>query len=68
MDYITFKQEYIALLTALLSTPPSTGPLISTPASSVLVNKLADMEEEHPVWVERIEDRLADENRLQERN
>ena len=68
MDYITFKQEYIALLTALLSTPPSTGPLISTPASSVLVNKLADMEESHPVWVERIEDRLADENRLQERN
>ena len=68
MDYITFKQEYIALLTALLSTPPSTGPLISTPASSVLVNKLADMEESQPVWVERIEDRLADENRLQERN
>ena len=65
MDYITFKQEYIALLTALLSTPPSTGPLISTPASSVLANKLADMEESQPVWVERIEDSLADKHELQ---
>lgn len=68
MNYTQFKSEYITTLQAFLNVPTSdnyTGFIVG-PKSNVLTNRLADMEEQHPDWVERIEDGLAARNELQQ--
>ena len=62
MEYLAFKAEYIRILTALLTCKDTPYPnRVDSPESNRLANLLADMEEEHPIWVERIEDSLAKE-------
>jgi hypothetical protein len=68
MNYLEFRSEYINTLQTFLAVPVSDNypGLIFGAESKVLSDKLADMEEQHPDWVERIEDRLADTFQLQQ--
>ena len=67
MDYFEFKARYIETLKKFLNCKPSDNynGLICGEESSALAEILADMEELHPIWVERIEDRLAADHLLQ---
>ena len=66
MEYLAFKAEYIRILTALITCKDKQYQnRIDSPESNRLANLLADMEEEHPIWVERIEDSLAEKGWLQ---
>ena len=63
MDYFEFKARYIETLKKFLNCKPSDNynGLICGEESSALSETLADMEELHPIWVERIEDVLAEQ-------
>lgn len=64
--YFKFKARYITTLKDFLSCP-ETGEdgMIGSRKSRALSETLADMEEANPLWVERIEDTLADNFTLQ---
>lgn len=61
MDYLSFRAKYIGLLHEL--TELHASEYFDTRASIDACNALADMEECHPSWAEKVEDYLA-ENRL----
>jgi len=67
VEYLKFKTEYLDTLRAFLNCSPADNypNMIFGAESSALSSKLADMEEEHPDWVERIEDSLAAKFELQ---
>ena len=67
MNYFEFKAQYIETLEKFLNCTPSDNydGLIYGKESKELAETLADMEELHPEWVERIEDLLAENHLLQ---
>ena len=67
MDYLEFKARYIETLKKFLNCKPQDNyaGLIYGKESKALSETLADREELHPIWVERIEDRLAEDHLLQ---
>jgi hypothetical protein len=56
MDYLTFRAKYIGLLHDLIDNAEDHAQRETID----LCNQLADMEECHPAWAERVEDYLAD--------
>ena len=67
MNFVQFKNEYINTLEAFLEISEQNNKpgLIASLYSQKLANELADMEEENPIWVEKIEDQLAKKHELQ---
>ena len=68
MNYFEFKNEYINTLREFLAIDKAEDnyqKMIFGPSSNDLANKLADLEEYRPDWVEKIEDLLADNHLLQ---
>jgi hypothetical protein len=68
MNYFEFKNEYINTLREFLAidkAEDNNPKMIFGPSSNDLANKLADLEEYRPDWVEKIEDLLADNHLLQ---
>lgn len=67
MNFLQFKNEYINTLESFLEIAEQDYEpgLIASLYSQKLANELADMEEENPVWVEKIEDQLAKKHELQ---
>ena len=68
MEYFKFKNEYLNTLREFLATEKAEDnypKMILSPSSNDLANKLADLEEYRPDWVEKIEDMLADNHLLQ---
>lgn len=66
MNFVAFRHDYIETLKALLDCKAPTYPnRIDSPESNALADRLADLEEAQPDWVERIEDQLAREHALQ---
>ena len=63
MNFLQFKNEYINTLESFLEIAEQDYEpgLIASLYSQKLANELADMEEENPIWVEKIEDQLAKE-------
>tara|TARA_B110000285_G_C14771541_1_gene444220 strand:- start:391 stop:600 length:210 start_codon:yes stop_codon:yes gene_type:complete len=69
MRYFEFKNEYINTLREFLALDKAEDnypKMIFGPSSNDLANKLANLEESHPAWVEKIEDGLADNYLLQD--
>ena len=65
-NFAAFRHEYIETLKALLECKaPTYRDRIDSPESNALANRLVDLEEMQPDWVERIEDQLAREHALQ---
>lgn len=62
-SYHAFKTEYIRVLKAFLDAPAyaENGIYIESQACKKLANRLADLEEEHPIWTERVEDWIEEE-------
>ena len=62
MEYLEFKAKYIATLERFINCKPSDNydGLIYGKESKALSEILANMEELHPIWVERIEDESYD--------
>lgn len=61
-SYDEFKAEYVRLVTEMLDEPVGAGPFyIGTRRSRVICSELANLEEKHPVWTERVEDWLAEQ-------
>ena len=68
MNYFEFKNEYINTLREFLAIDKAEDnypKMIFGPSSNDLANKLAELEESCPDWVEKIEDMLADNHLLQ---
>ena len=66
MDFLQFKQEYISTLRTYLTLDEKKYPgMIYGKQGEALGNKLLDMEENHPSWIEIIEDQLAKNHHLQ---
>ena len=61
MNYYEFKAAYVSKLISFLNEPSGSGWRIGTPRSRKLASELADLEEAHPLWAEKVEDWLARE-------
>ena len=64
-NYIDFKRQYVGAITRLLNEPVGTDPVIGTPESRRIISQIADLEEAHPDWYERVEGWLAEQELLQ---
>jgi hypothetical protein len=66
INYTEFKKVYIDTLTELLNDSSyyqvtGGGFYVRSPAVKRLISLLADLEEMHPVWTERVEDWIEEE-------
>ena len=63
MEYLEFKKQYIETLEKFLTCKPHENypDLIYGEKSKALADILVDMEEEHPEWVEKIDDLLLND-------